>query len=383
MTVGDCILIDTTLREGEQHEHANFTFSDKIEIAVGLAGLGVDFLELTSPMASPGSAEICRRLAAMDLGRTRVMAHIRCHQEDAAVTADTGVHGINLVIGLSPRLRAASHGLSLEQMIDRAREVLADLRRRRPDALLRFSTEDTFRSPLDDILALYDAVAAEGLADRFAVADTTGGADPFQVHDLVRDMRARLGTDIEFHGHDDTGCAVANAYAAWRAGASYINVSLLGLGERNGITPTESFLARLYVDDPEAIRARYDLTRLPGLARMISAKSGLAIPFNQCVVGEYAFTHKAGMHTKAVLRDPGSYEILAPEDFGRERTLSISHRLTGWNAVRVRAESLGLELTDDALRAVTRDLKAHADEKGIGLAELDALLTAADRGKAG
>lgn len=373
-------IIDTTLREGEQFERANFSTADKLEIAEALAEFGVDYIEVTSPMASPRSRQDCTVLADRPLGATRVLTHIRCQIGDAEVAVDTGVHGVNMVIGVSAVLRRCSHGMEIDEIIDHALGVIDYIRGQAPDTEIRFSTEDTFRAPAEDWLRIYRALDATRQVDRFGVADTTGGGDPFSVYDAVRRMRAIVDADIEFHGHNDTDCAVANAYAAVRAGATHIDTSVLGLGERNGITSLEGFVARMYADDPADTRARFRLDQLPRLCRMLASKVDVSVPFNQAVVGAYAFTHKAGIHTNAVLKDPKSYEVLDPEDFGRDRTLSISHKLTGSNAIRVRAHDLGLDLSADQIRTVTETIKALADTRPVTIEEVDAALVVAQGG---
>jgi len=111
---------------------------------------------------------------------------------------------------------------------------------------------------------------------------------------------------------------------------------------------------------------------------MIAEMCDLDIPFNNYITGASAFIHKAGIHAKAVLADPTTYEILRPEDFGLSREISIGHRLTGWNTIRERARTLGFGLSDDAVREVTKNIKRLADTKPLNLPEIDALLQEAE-----
>ena len=180
--------------------------------------------------------------------------------------------------------------------------------------------------------------------------------------------------DIEFHGHNDAGCAIANSYSILEGGATHIDTSVLGIGERNGITPLGGFVARMYADDPEAIKKKYDLPRLKGLDELVASKVGIEIPYNNFVTGKYAFHHKAGMHTNAIYLNPSSYEILDPEDFGLARTMNIAHRLTGRHAIAHRAGELGLEFGKDDLVEITRRIKTLADAGPLSMERLDALL---------
>ena len=238
---------------------------------------------------------------------------------------------------------------------------------------MRFSTEDSLRSEDGDLFRVYEAVDELGV-DRVGVADTIGIGTPDRIGRLVSELRGRVRADIEFHGHNDTGCAIANSHAALQAGATHIDTSVLGIGERNGITPLGGFVARMVADDPEAVRAKYRLNLLVALDQLVAELVGVDVPFNNYVTGFCAFTHKAGIHAKAVLNDPSTYEALRPEDFGLTRYVHIAHRLTGWNAVRSRAEQLGLDLPDGVLRSLTQRIKDEADERAITLDHVDALL---------
>ena len=240
-------------------------------------------------------------------------------------------------------------------------EVLGYLGRQNVE--MRFSTEDSLRSNPEDLYRVYEAVDQMGV-NRVGIADTVGIGTPRQIYDLVAGLRERVRADIEFHGHNDTGCAIANAFAALEAGATHIDTSVLGIGERNGITPLGGLIARMYAVSPELV-AKYNLPLLLELDRYIASLVGVDIPFNNYITGFSAFTHKAGIHAKAVLNNPSTYEILRPEDFGLTRYIHIAHRLTGWNAIRYRADQLGLTLSDEQVKAITEEIKRLSDERAI------------------
>ena len=363
-------IIDSTLREGEQFSNAHFTTADKIAIAQLLDEFGVEYIELTSPVASPQSFEDCKTIAALPLN-AKVLTHIRCHMDDARVAVQTCVDGIDILFGTSSILREFSHGKGVDQIIAEAREVISFIKEHGKE--VRFSSEDSFRSTEGDLLRVYTAVAAMGV-DRIGVADTVGIATPRQCYALAVELRHHVECDIEFHGHNDTGCAIANSHSILEGGATHIDTSVLGIGERNGITPLGGFVARMYVDDPAAIRAKYDLRKLSELDELVASMVKIEIPYNNFVTGKYAFHHKAGMHTKAIYVNPNSYEVLDPADFGLTRTMNIAHRLTGYNAVGRRAQELGLEFGKDELRAITRKIKTLADAGPLSMDQLDSLL---------
>jgi len=362
-------LVETTLREGEQFATAHFTSEQRLNIARALDAFGVEYIELTSPAASPQSARDLATIAGLGL-KARVLTHIRCHLDDARLAVEHGTHGVNMLFATSEQLRRASHGRTIEELIEHAQMVINYVKQY--DVEIRFSCEDTFRTPLDDLLKVYRAMDALGI-ERVGLADTVGIATPRQVYDVVRAVREVVSCDIEFHGHDDGGCAIANAYSALEAGATHIDVSVLGIGERNGIAPLGGFIARLATLD-ERLVARYNLELLSDLDQMIADFVGVQIPFNNYITGATAFSHKAGMHTKAVLNDPRSYEVLDPARFGRKRTVAVAHRLTGWHAVAERARELGIVLSEAQARAAASRLKALADERVLDADDVDELL---------
>ncbi len=363
-------IIDSTLREGEQFARAHFSSGDKLEIARALDAFGIEYLEVTTPMASPQSAADARKIVELGL-KARVITHVRCAMEDARRAIDTGVHGLDLLFGTSSELREFSHGKSIGQIIDQAREVITFVKSQ--GVAVRFSAEDTFRSQESDLLAVYRAVAEVGV-DRVGLADTVGVATPRQVYALVREVRRAVECDIEFHGHNDTGCAVSNAYEAVEAGATHIDTTILGIGERNGITPLGGFLARMFSIDPQGLIDKYDLERLPDLDAMIARMVGLPIPWNNYLTGEFAYNHKAGMHLKAIYLNPGTYEAIPPEVFGVGRRLQVGSRVTGKHAVLHKARELGLHFGEDALRRVTDHIKALADQDELDDAHLERVL---------
>lgn len=368
-------IIESTLREGEQFSTATFNTDQKIEIARLLDAFGVEMLEMTSPLASPQSEADIRAIVNENLN-LKVLTHIRCNKEDARRALDTGVDGVDVVIGTSPKLIQHSHGRSIPEIIELALDVVTYIREQAPDVVLRFSTEDSFRSREADLLRVYLAVADTGLVNRLGVADTVGVALPSQVYQLVSQIVRLTHLDIEFHGHNDSGCAIANACAALEAGATHIDTTVLGIGERNGITPLGGLVARLYTLDQRYVD-KYDLTLLPELDRTIANYCNLDIPFNNYITGSSAFMHKAGIHAKAVLADPATYEAINPSHFGLSREISIGHRLTGWNAVRNRAQTLGLSIDDDTLRAITQSIKQQADVAALSMQQIDDMLMGA------
>ncbi|MBS1108628.1 MAG: homocitrate synthase [Anaeromyxobacteraceae bacterium] len=363
-------IIDSTLREGEQFARGNFRTEDKVAIARSLDAFGVEYVELTSPAASPQSQRDAERIVKLGLA-ARIITHARCVVDDVRAAIDSGVQGIGLLFATSRILREASHGRSIQQIIDAMGPPIelalsAGLE-------TRFSAEDAFRSEEADLMAVYRAAEKMGV-HRVGAADTVGIATPRQVYALFREIRRTVKCDIGFHGHDDTGCAVANAWEAVAAGATHVDVSVLGIGERVGITPLGGFVARMYSLDPQGVGARYRLGQLRELERLVARVTGVEIPFNNPLTGATAYSHKAGMHLKAMLANTGSYEIIPPEAVGMARQLIVGSRLTGKHAVAYRAREMGLKFGEGELKDITARIKDMADRGQLSAEEIDRVL---------
>ncbi|XHG08930.1 Saccharopine dehydrogenase, variant 3 [Aspergillus wentii] len=227
--------------------------------------------------------------------------------DDARIAVATGVDGVDVMIGTSSLMRQHSHGKDIEYIKKTAIEVINFVKSQGIE--VRFSTEDSFRSDLVDLLSIYSAVDQVGV-NRVGVADTIGCASPRQVYELIRVLRGVVSCDIETHFHDDAGCAIANAYCALEAGATHIDTSVLGIGERNGITPLGGLMARMVATHPEYVKSKYRLNKIKDLENLVAEAVQINIPFNNYITGFSAFTHKAG--TYLFLKFPDNSPTLVP-----------------------------------------------------------------------
>ncbi len=360
-------ILDTTLREGEQFTGAYFQPEQRLTIARQLDAIGVRMIEVPSPIASPETHQAIESICALNL-HAKIIAHVRCVEADVVAALATPVDGLNLFYGTSTELRTHSHGRNIEQILIDALPLIR--RVREAGRYVRFSAEDAFRSDLVDLLTVFDAVVEAG-AERIGLPDTVGIATPRQVERLVRLCRERYpDVGIEFHGHNDTGCALANTVAALEGGADCLDVTVLGIGERNGITPLSGLIAQLYIHHTDLLEG-YDLSQLAALDHYVADCLQVHIPFNMPITAPGAFTHRAGVHTRAVLRNPRAYEALDPRDFGLERRLDIGSRYTGRHAVGQRASELGLQLNGEEIGELTLALKGKAETGALSLDEVD------------
>ena len=365
-------LLDTTLREGEQFSKTFFTPEQRVQVARLLSALGVTFIEVPSPVSSPEMRDMIQTLCSLGL-RSHIVAHVRCAEADVQAALDLPVYGLNLFFGTSNQLRSYSHGRGIDQIMSEAVPLIKYIRAQ--GRYVRFSAEDAFRSDLVDLLTVFDAVVDAGV-DRIGLPDTVGIATPRQVEQLMRLVSDRYpAVGIEFHGHNDTGCAVANTIAAFEGGADCLDVTSLGIGERNGIASLSGIISQLYIHYPELL-ATYDLTELVTVERYVAECLNIEIPFNMPITSPTAFTHRAGVHTKAVLSNPRAYEVLDPHDFGLERRVELGSRLVGRYAVGHRALTLGLQLDAQEIIQLTRALKERAERGTMNDEEVNAFIHA-------
>jgi homocitrate synthase len=375
-------LLDTTLREGEQFSRAHFSFAQKMELAHALARFGVEYIELGSPRSYPTAQEELTRIVESLKQKeavSKVLVHCRVNEEDVDMALATGAYGINLFMGTSNILQKASHGKNIKQVAELAANMVQYVKGQ--GRFARFGCEDAFRTDLDDLLYVCAALDEVGV-DQVDFPDTVGGATPFEVYQRIGEFTRRFKFKVEFHGHNDTGCAVANGHAALEAGAHCVNVTVLGIGERNGITSLSGLVGRLYSLNRDLV-SKYNLKELPKLDKLVAQILGVPIPHDMPVTAPNAFTHKAGVHTKAILQDSQTYEILRPEDFGIKRTLDIASRITGKHAIAARVRELGLELEDRDVAAITEQVRLAAGLEPITLENVDMIIQSHTQNKEG
>ena len=348
-------ILDSTLREGEQTPGVSFTIKQKVTIAKHLDAFGVDFIELGHPAVSPDVYAAVERLNNLDL-KAKKMAHGRASKSDINDAAAIGVEWMGMFYGTSPLSLKHKFNVSKREALE---QIQMTVKYGKDKGLkLRFTAEDASRTGFDFLVQVGRLVQESG-ADRYSLADTVGCLTPTKTKELVSCIVPELDIPIHVHCHNDFGMATANALSALEAGAQCVDVAVNGLGERCGLPPIAEVVTALV--NIYKVNGNWDLSILPDLTHLVGSFSNSLLKANQPIVGENAFTHKAGLHVKAVAKDPRSYEAISPETVNRKRKLIID-KYTGRSALKNKFNEIGVSLTKTDLAAVLKELKSHPEK---------------------
>ena len=349
-------ILDSTLREGEQTPGVVFSVEQRVEIAKALSDLGVQMIEAGHPAVSPDIYEGIKRI--MKLKRegiitSEILAHSRAVKRDIEVAAELEVDRVAIFYGVSDIHLKAKHKVSREEALNIIAEHVSYAKSH--GLKVRFTAEDATRTEYDYLVQVA-RIARDAGADRVSIADTVGILYPSKTKELFSNLvRDVPGLEFDIHAHNDLGMAVANALAAVEGGATIIHTTVNGLGERVGIVPLQVVAAAIkYHFGVEVVK----LDKLPQVAALVEKYSGITMPPNFPITGDYAFIHKAGVHVAGVLNDPRTYEFMPPETFGRTRDYVID-KYTGKHALKDRFERLGVKLSDTELDQVLAKIKAN------------------------
>lgn len=345
-------VLDSTLREGEQHPGVSFTSKQRIQIAWMLDSFGVDQIEI-SPVVSQDHFEATKIIIKQGL-KADIVAHVRAIKSDVDTAIKTNATWVATYMGISDIHLSAKLKISREEAKMRAIEVVEYIKSHGLKS--RFTMEDASRTEPSFLLEMCKEINGLGV-ERISIPDTVGIMRPNGMYNLVKMVYDNIDnskSSLDVHCHNDVGLALANALAGCEAGADQIHTTIDGFGERTGIpslAETSIALNLIYKSSNN-----FRLHMLKDLSKTISQYTGLEIPESTPIVGDSAYKHKAGTHLAAILRNPSAYEIIEPKLVGNRRKI-VFGELAGKNGAAYLLSLLGLETSKHEAETLARGLK--------------------------
>ncbi|MBE9046068.1 homocitrate synthase [Pleurocapsales cyanobacterium LEGE 10410] len=348
---------DTTLRDGEQAAGVAFTVVEKVIFATLMDAIGVQELEVGIPAMGSSEAEAITQITQLGLN-TKLTGWNRAVRSDIDASLACGLERVHISVPVSEIQIAVKFQGNCQLIFDRLRDTVSYARDR--GLYVSVGGEDSSRA--DESFLLDTALAAQDWgASRFRFCDTVGILDPLTTHSKVRQLVDKLVIPVEMHTHNDLGMATANAIAGVRAGASSINTTVNGLGERAGNAALEEVvmaLKRIY-----GMNIGINTSKFKAISEFVVDASGCDVPPWKAIVGKNAFAHESGIHGHGVLQNPATYEPFTPEEVGRERQLIIGKH-TGKHLITNLLQQHDIKLTQiqtrsliDAIRGLSVELK--------------------------
>tara|TARA_B100001105_G_scaffold143922_1_gene115383 strand:+ start:534 stop:1724 length:1191 start_codon:yes stop_codon:yes gene_type:complete len=342
-------ILDSTLREGEQHPGVSFTIKQRIQIAWMLDYFGVDQIEI-SPIISNDHAEATKMIIKQGLSAD-IVAHCRALKEDIDVSLKCDATWVAAYLGISDIHLKDKLRISRDEALNRAVKTVEYAKSH--GLKIRFTVEDGCRADPQFLIKVCKAIEEAGV-DRISLPDTVGVLRPIGMYNFVKRVRSEVNVPLDAHVHNDIGFALANAFAACDAGADQIHTTIDGIGERTGIpslAETAVALAYLY-KSPNDFR----LDMLVDLSRLIEQYTTIKPYDSKPIVGESAYKHKAGTHLAAILRNPAAYEPIPPRTVGQTRK-AVFGELAGKTGAEYLMSILGLEKNVENAKNVANGLK--------------------------
>jgi 2-isopropylmalate synthase len=357
---------DTTLRDGTQGEEVSFSAEDKIKIAKRLDAFGIDYIEGGWPGSNPKDMEFFEKAQSVTFTHAKIAAFGSTRRAKNPVEQDANIKALldarTPVVTIFGKTWLLHVKEALQITEEENLEIIADsvayLKKNGKEVV--YDAEHFFDGyKTDKVYAIKTLTAAQSAgADVIVLCDTNGGTMPWEVSEIVAEMKHHITVQLGIHTHNDCEMGVANALAAVQHGAVHVQGTINGYGERCGNANLCSIIPNLELKMDAQTVGSDQLKKLTDLSRYVSELANLKHKKNMAFVGESAFAHKGGVHVSAVMKTPKTYEHVEPELVGNVRRVLVSD-LSGRSNVLYKAEELGLKIDDrsPAAQKVVEELK--------------------------
>lgn len=362
------LVFDTTLRDGEQSPGVRLSMPQKLEIGHALVELGVDIIEAGFPISSPGDFEAVQTLAR-ELKGVQICGLTRAREKDIDVAGealkDAENPRIHTGLGVSENHLQHKLRMTREQALEVGVNAVKHARKYTDN--IEYFMEDSGRADRDYVYQVVEAIIAAG-ATTINVPDTTGYTYPEEYRELIQGIIENVPNSdkaiFSCHCHNDLGMATANTLAGVLGGARQVEVTVNGIGERAGNTSLEEVVMALFIrKDMFGCETGVKTNRLLPVSRMVSQLSGMVVQRNKAVVGANAYAHSSGIHQDGVLKERSTYEIIAPELVGAEKSEIILTARSGRHGLKHRLAELGFNFTDERFEGIYSQFLEVADRK--------------------
>ena len=373
-------IFDTTLRDGEQSPGCSMNLQEKLQVARQLERLKVDVIEAGFAVSSPGDFQSVKSIAE-SVKNSTVASLSRALPQDIDKSWEAVKNAvsprIHVFLATSPIHMQYKLRMSPEEVLERAKKMVTYAKQYCSD--IEFSAEDATRSQPEFLYRVFEAVIDAG-ATVINVPDTVGYTTPDEFYELINNIRENVSNSdkakIAVHCHNDLGLAVANTLAAARAGATQLECTINGIGERAGNAALEEIVMAIKTRPQQFdLDVQIDTTQILRTSKLISSITGSPVQPNKAIVGSNAFAHESGIHQHGVLAEKSTYEIMTPESIGLSKNNMVLGKHSGRHAFEDRLVELGYNLTKKELDETFIRFKALADKKKVVQdADLEVLL---------
>ncbi|MBI5892832.1 MAG: homocitrate synthase [Deltaproteobacteria bacterium] len=361
------ILVDTTLRDGEQAPGIAFTIDEKVEIAQALSAIGIREIEAGTPVMGGDELEAVKAILGLKLP-AKVFTWNRALEKDIEASLSCGVKNLYISCPVSDLQIEKKLRKTKSWVKDRFAKLIPALKKE--GCYIACGLEDASMADISFVLEL-SHILDRLKVDRIRICDTVGILTPFKTFELIAYLKRHVNIPLEIHTHNDFGMATANSLAGIKGGAEYASVTVNGMGERAGNASLEELVMAL--ERLEGVKTSIDTKRLKQLSLLVARFAGRPIHPAKPIVGDMTFSHESGIHVDGVIKEPSCYEPFSPETVGASRQILIGKH-SGINSIIYRFKVMNVFLSREMAAELLFNIRNMAEEKKRSLLDMELMM---------